>query len=139
MRTGYWAPWRNVAQAVQLKGGVTPEQLLVWDPDVIITSTNKGEHDAASDIRNHPQFQNIRAVKNNAIYTCPIGTFWWDRPSPEAILGILWLAKTLYPDRMKDISIQAETMTFFSRFFHYHLTETEFNAFFVSGIQESKP
>ncbi|BBO93397.1 hypothetical protein [Desulfosarcina ovata] len=65
-----------------------------------------------------------------ALFACPIGTFWWDRPSPEAILGILWLAKTLYPRQMEAMSIKTETKRFFSRFYHYALSDAEFNAFF---------
>lgn len=128
----------NVAKDLNHGGGVTPEQLLVWNPDVIISSTNKSNGASADDIQNNPKFRNVKAVTNNAIYPCPIGTFWWDRPSPEAILGILWLAGTLYPDAMKGIDIQAETMLFYSRFYHYKLTEKEYNAFFEKSGQAKR-
>ncbi|BBO86473.1 ABC transporter substrate-binding protein [Desulfosarcina ovata subsp. sediminis] len=124
----------NAAQEIKMRGGVTPEQLLLWNPDVIIITTNHSQNRQGSgmvgDIRNHPKYRNIAAVKNNAMFACPIGTFWWDRPSPEAILGILWLAKTLYPRQMEALSIKIETKRFFSRFYHYALSDAEFNAFF---------
>jgi iron complex transport system substrate-binding protein len=70
-------------------------------------------------------------VKENAVYCCPVGAFWWDRPSPEAILGIMWLAKTLYPKAMSDIDIKKETKWFFERFYKYSLTDKEYESFGV--------
>lgn len=128
----------NVAADVQIKGGVSPEQLMIWNPDVLITSVNIGEHGTTDDIRVLPEYRTLSAVKNNAIHACPVGAFWWDRPSPEAILGILWLAKTLYPDQMTDINIQDETMHFYSRFYRYNLTEDEFHAFFSDGAKKKR-
>lgn len=127
----------NVAEDITVGRDITSEQLIVWNPDVIITSANLGNRAPADGIRSDPTIKNVRAVKDNAIYQCPIGTFWWDRPSPEAILGILWLAGTLYPDAMKDINLKTETLCFFSRFYHYDLSGDEYNAFFKTNVQQA--
>ena len=44
------------------------------------------------------QVQDLKAIKNKQVFSIPIGGFWWDRPSPEATLGFLWLAQTVYPE-----------------------------------------
>lgn len=109
---------------------VTTEQIVVWNPDVIITTTNKGRSVTANGILGNTMLKNVNAVENHAVYTCPVGAFWWDRPSPEAILGIMWLAKTLYPNAMRGLDLRQETRIFFSRFYHYRLEEQEYDAFF---------
>ena len=82
-----------------------------------------------SDVADNEQLQGINAVENNEIYLCPVGTFWWDRPAPEAILGIIWLAKTLYPEQLADIDLEAMTKSFYRQFYDYELTSEEYEDF----------
>ncbi|WP_104373281.1 ABC transporter substrate-binding protein [Desulfocucumis palustris] len=124
----------NVARGVDNANQVSAEQVLQWNPDVIIMSSNigptKNHFIMADELKNNAQMTNINAVKNNQLYQCPIGAFWWDRPSPESILGIMWLARTLYPDTFANINLARETGEFFKTFYHYSLTDQEFKAFF---------
>lgn len=120
----------NAARGLKHRGAITNEQLLLWNPDVIVVSTNKDRPNRAENILKNPKLQSVKAVKEHAVYSCPIGTFWWDRPSPEAILGILWLATTLYPETMAEIDIKEETRHFFAKFYGYQLADTEYKAFF---------
>ncbi len=119
----------NASEELKNTGIVTAEQLLLWNPDVIISGTNRirSPGDRIDEIR---KIGAITAIKNKEIHYCPIGTFWWDRPSPEAILGILWLSKTLYPDLFNDIDIKKETIGFYKRFYHYRLTDEAYDSFF---------
>jgi len=119
----------NVAEDLGPNRDTSLEQVVKWDPDVIIISSNEGTFIPVGDVRNNPQLGSIAAVMNNHLYPCPIGSFWWDRPSPEAPLGILWLAKTLYPEHFSDIDMRAETQEFYRTFYHYALTDTEYDAF----------
>ncbi len=49
------------------------------------------------------------------MHQVPIGAFWWDRPSPEAPLGFMWMATTLYPEYTKDIDLKKETKEFYKK------------------------
>jgi len=121
----------NASRSLKIeRGAVGPEQLLVWNPDVIITRSDKDFQGKTNTIRGNQRLRGIKAVKDNAVYPCPIGAFWWDRPSPEAILGIMWLAKTLYPEAMADIDLKRETILFYRTFYGYTLTDREYEAFF---------
>jgi iron complex transport system substrate-binding protein len=128
----------NVAGDIQHGAQVTAEQLLVWDPDVIIVTTNSNNPALADTILNSSQLKIAKAVRSHAVYQCPVGAFWWDRPSPEAILGILWLSKVLYPDAMADVDIGKETRRFFTKFYNYELSESEFESFLKPGGDELK-
>lgn len=109
-----------------IDGEISVEQVLEWNPDVIITQGGNGTSDLLGDGR----IQDIKAIKNKEVYECPIGGFWWDRPSPEATLGFLWLAKTLYPEYTQDIDLKNETKNFYKEFYKYDLSDAEYESFF---------
>lgn len=120
----------NVAASLAFSQELTVEQLLLWNPDVIIVSNTQTIQSPVAAIKADPKLKNIQAVKEGAIYPCPIGAFWWDRPSPEAILGILWLSQTLYPEVMADLDLKEEARLFYRQFYDHELTEAEDKAFF---------
>ena len=62
-------------------------------------------------------------------YAAPVGTFWWDRPSPESILGILWLAQKLYPEQFADFDLEAESRTFYRTFYGHLIDHAQFMRF----------
>jgi iron complex transport system substrate-binding protein len=124
-----------VAHDLESRGIVSAEQIRLWNPDVIVTSTNEGSRTAAASIRTGAAYRQVKAVAGGQVHDAPIGGFWWDRPSPEAILGILWLSKILYPDRMKDVDLEQETRLFFEKFYGYALPADEYRRFFRQGAR----
>lgn len=119
----------NVAKEIGDARDINIEQLLNWNPDTIILSSNEGRFISIEEVQSNPQMANIKAVQENRLYLCPISTFWWDRPSAEAILGIMWLAKTLYPTEFADLDIEGETKDFYRQFYQYELTDEEVQSF----------
>jgi iron complex transport system substrate-binding protein len=119
----------NVAHEIGKLRDITVEQLLGWNPDVMILSSNEGKFVPVEEVMNNGQLQGVRAVTDGAVYLCPVGTFWWDRPAPEAILGITWLAQTLYPERLGDIDLEKLSQDFYHRFYGYRLSHDEFASF----------
>jgi iron complex transport system substrate-binding protein len=109
------------------------EQILVWNPDVIIVGSST--HDAGRrQILADPRWREVKAVKEGRVYTNPVGAYLWDRHSAESSLQVLWAAKTLYPSRFADLDIEKETREFYARFFHYTLTPVE-----LRSILEATP
>lgn len=120
----------GVNVAVDVKGNsgtVTMEQIIKWNPEVIICGTEPNTENAQK-ILTDPQWANIKAVKDKKVYVNPTGVYLWDRHSGEGALQILWAAKLLYPDKFKDIDLKAETKTFFTKFFHYNLTDADYDS-----------
>lgn len=109
-----------------LNGEITVEKALEWDPDVIVIQ--KGSD--INELLNNEQVKDMQAIINQEVYSVPIGAFWWDRPCPEATLGFLWLAQTLYPDQFADIDLETETKQFFKDFYNYDLSTEEYQSFF---------
>jgi iron complex transport system substrate-binding protein len=100
------------------------EQILAWNPDVIIVGSSTNDS-GRRQILDDPRWREVKAVKEGRVYTNPVGAYLWDRHSAESSLQVLWAAKTLYPARFPDIDMEKETRDFYARFFHYSLTPAE--------------
>jgi iron complex transport system substrate-binding protein len=48
----------------------------------------------------------------------------WDTPVPDSLLGIMWLAETLYPEEV-NLDLKDEVMAFYADFYNYRLTDDE--------------
>jgi len=107
---------QNVAGAN--KGGlanVSIEQVLLWDPDVIVTI----DQDFAANVRGDPAWGSVKAVREGRVHLSPKMPFGWVDfpPSVNRLIGLRWLAKVLYPDKFPE-DIRALTRDFYTRFYH---------------------
>ncbi|HBF34378.1 TPA: ABC transporter substrate-binding protein [Candidatus Sumerlaeota bacterium] len=107
---------------------VSMEQLLVWNPEIIISGYEHGlgpgglRDEVLADVA----WKNIAAVKNKKVFETPQYPFnWFDRPpSVNRILGIKWVAYLLYPD-VFPFDMRKETSEFYEKFYRRKLTEQE--------------
>ncbi|MES2195208.1 MAG: iron ABC transporter substrate-binding protein [Pseudomonadota bacterium] len=107
---------RNVAGETQ--GGlanVSIEQILLWNPDVIVTI----DQEFAASVRSDPSWAAVKAVRDNRVHLSPKMPFGWVDfpPSANRLIGLWWLAKILYPERFPE-DLRALTQNFYSRFYH---------------------
>jgi iron complex transport system substrate-binding protein len=72
------------------------EQILLWDPEIIIFGADSIYAQAGSD----PTWRQLRAIRNRAYYEVPQGPYNWmgGPPSINRYLGMLWMGKILYPE-----------------------------------------
>lgn len=112
------------------------EQILLWDPDVIIVN----ETGVANYILTNNQWAPLQAVKNHRVLQMPNGISRWGHPSsPETPLAVLWLAKTIYPDRFADLDMVAETRYFYKEFFGFDLSDETVNKIlFGEGMRTTR-
>ncbi|PAV13520.1 iron ABC transporter substrate-binding protein [Methanosarcina spelaei] len=101
---------------------VTMEQLLAWNPDVIFV----GRVNSTNIITNDSRLSNIKAIKNNRVYLCPQGVAYWDG-SAEGVLLMEYFAKNLHPELFEDLNMTNEVKDYYSKFYHYNLTDDEAN------------
>lgn len=100
----------------------TMEDILKWNPDVIFM----GRVNNTKLILNDPKWSNVKAVKDNRVYVNPDGVAVWDYGS-EGVLLLEFIAKTLHPDLFKDLDMNKEVKEYYSKFYHYNLTDDEAN------------
>lgn len=107
---------RNVADSIAGFKQVNIEDVLKWNPSVIFVQERYPA--VVEEIKTSQAWQSIDAVKNQRIYLMPEYAKAWGYPMPEALaLGELWMAKTLYPERFKDIDMQTEADAYYRKFY----------------------
>ena len=94
------------------------EQILVWDPEVIIVNENGVDEEILTDKKWAP----LTAVKDKKVYAVPVGISRWGHPGGlETPLAVLWTAKTVYPKYFQELDLEAEVKHFYKRFFNMDL------------------
>ncbi len=115
---------RNVAYSPGQYGLVQalPEQVLLADPDTIITR----EHLFYQRVWQDPFWAGITAVRTGRVYLSPIAPFSWidAPPSINRIMGLKWLAGLFYPFRWKR-DLRAEALEFHRLWYHVDLNDDE--------------
>lgn len=99
---------------------VPAEQLVAWNPDVIFM----GWLDSTDLILKDDKWKHLKAVEQGKVFINPDGVYRADYGS-EAPLLIMFFAKTLYPNLFQDLDLATETKYFYSKFYHYDLTDDE--------------
>ena len=112
---------RNVAGGTP--GGlanVSLEQVLLWNPDVIVTI----DRQFAETVRSDPAWAGVKAVKDGRVHLSPKMPFGWVDfpPSVNRLIGLWWLGKILYPERFNE-DLREITRGFYDKF--YHVTPTD--------------
>lgn len=120
----------NVAtvESAQVGTGVSVsmEQVLSWNPDVILASSQMGGTTFLKNVYQNAEWSSISAVKNKRVYLIPTLPFnWFDRPPSIArVLGVEWLGNLLYPDYVK-VDMKAEVKKFYSTFYRVKVTDEQ--------------
>lgn len=89
---------RNVAAGLSRFGTIAFEQVLAWDPDVILLSGWPEEKTVPADLFASAQWSVLRAVREKRVYKVPLGGQRFDG-IVEAPLYWQWLAELLHPER----------------------------------------
>ena len=109
---------------------ISAEQLLAWDPDVIVVNgepkADKSGSSAAEDIRSNPDYASLKAVQDQKVYGTPNAPFSWvDRPAgPNRLIGMRWFSALIYPEYIK-CDINEEIHKFFDLFYHVDLSDEQ--------------
>ncbi|MCL2653441.1 MAG: ABC transporter substrate-binding protein [Propionibacteriaceae bacterium] len=118
----------NVAQIPSGAGAgtasISMEQLMVWQPDIILLAPGTAFGSVGSD----PAWQGLDAIKSGRYYEIPDGPYNWidSPPSINQVLGIVWLANLLYPDVFSYDMVQ-RTQEFYQLFYHCNVTQAQVN------------
>ena len=118
---------RNVAAERIGQGSlvsVSPEQLLMWNPEIVITAEAVFAAVAATD----DVWKTIKAVRDGRLYVAPEVPFPWldSPPSVNRLIGLKWLGRVLYPEAFTE-DLRVETRNFYSLFYHRAPDEQQLN------------
>ncbi|MCL2150468.1 MAG: ABC transporter substrate-binding protein [Dehalococcoidia bacterium] len=121
----------NVVADVQLLPGVgqvtvSMEQILLWDPDLIIIGRGS-QANLYLTIMTDSIWGMVQAVNDGLVFVRPDNPLsWFDGPPGLCqIVGMYWMAHTLYPDKTVDLDLNAKIKEFYTKFLHYDLSDAE--------------
>jgi len=100
---------------------ISYEQLLSWDPEVIILAGEAGY--TADDVLNDSNLSACTAVQNGNVYQFPSSAESLDSPVPAGIYGALWLASVLHPELVSESDCQSSIRDFYKNFYGFDGTE----------------
>lgn len=112
-----------VGEAVSSSSGeVSIEQVLNWDPDVVLLAPYSYYPGIYSD----GVWQKASAVKNNHVYEVPGEPYSWidQPPSVQQVLGVLWLGNLLFPE-LYDMDMVQVTREYYAMFWGCELSDDD--------------
>lgn len=107
------------------------EQILLWNPDVIIFAPDSCYEDIAASA----QWQSVGAVSRGDFYKTPTGPYGWlsSPPAVQRYLGMLWLGQLLYPE-YTEYDLQKEVTAYYRLFYGCELTDEMYQKLITNAI-----
>jgi len=107
------------------------EQILLWNPDVIIFAPDS----CYETIAGKSQWESIAAIENGNYYKTPYGPYGWlsSPPAVQRYLGMLWLGQLLYPE-YTEYDLQEEVTAYYKLFYDCDLTNEMYQALMIHSI-----
>lgn len=127
-----------VVEDVVSKGSgneVDLEQILLWDPDVIIFAPDS----IYDQVDTMEAWQSVRAISTGQYYKTPYGPYGWlsSPPSVQRYLGLLWLGALLYPEDVT-YDLQEAVAEYYQIFYGCTLTDKMYQALVADALPETK-
>ena len=110
---------------------VSMEQILLWDPDVILFSSESCFDTVADD----PAWQEVTAIRNGTYYEVPFSVYNWMGfpPSVQRCPGMLWMGKLLYPEAA-EYDLYESVAEYYELFYHSELPEDLYSELVANSI-----
>lgn len=107
------------------------EQILVWNPDVILFAPDS----CYDSIAESSQWQNLEAVSEGRFYKTPTGPYGWlsSPPAVQRYLGMLWLGQLLYPE-YTEYDLQKEVTAYYKLFYGCELTDEMYQKLITNAL-----
>lgn len=123
-----------VVDTISSKGSgneVDMEQILNWNPDVIIFS-DMSIYDKVEEMED---WKNISAIQTGRYYEVPIGPYNWlgFPPSVHRLLGMWWMMQTVYPEAA-DYDLYEKAAEYFDLFYHCELSREQYDALMAKSV-----
>lgn len=109
---------------------VDAEKIVSWNPDLIfqyaVGSTGKQLATRYQEMKGDSRFSGMKALQDGNFYIMPSGIALWSGKL-ETSLGVLTLAKTMYPNLFTDVNVKDVAKDFYKTFMNYELKDSDWN------------
>ncbi len=123
----------NVVPGLRAKGGIvtaSPEQIIAWAPDTIITL----DRSFAASVAAKPEWQAVPAVAAGRTFLSPGQPFGMldSPPSVNRLIGLRWLLHQLYPDQAEG-DLRSQVREFYRLFYQVELSDGDLARLLAAG------
>ncbi|MEP9380614.1 iron ABC transporter substrate-binding protein [Aquabacter sp. CN5-332] len=123
----------NVAEGLREKGGivtVSPEQVIAWAPDTIITLDRAFRDSVAQ----RPAWAPVPAVARGRVFLAPNLPYGFidAPPSVNRLVGLSWLLHTFYPE-VASGALKDEVRAFYKLFYQVDLSDADLDRLLSGG------
>jgi iron complex transport system substrate-binding protein len=123
----------NVVEGLREKGGivtVSPEQLIAWAPNTIITLDRSFRQTVAQ----KPEWKPILAVTAGRVFLAPNLPYGFidAPPSLNRLIGLTWLLNTFYPDKVSG-NFRDQVRSFYRLFYQVDVNDADLDRLLDSG------
>ncbi len=97
---------------------VTLEQIIAWDPDVILVHGNYPPSErrvTVEQVVSDKRLRSLKAVRNGHVFYTFGYWYWWD--PAQVLVETLYLVKLFYPEKLRDFELEAAGNTIFEKFY----------------------
>lgn len=110
---------------------VDMEQILLWNPDVILFAPDSIYGTVAED----KAWQKVSAISSGKYYEVPSAPYNWMGfpPSVQRCLGMMWMSNLLYPEAAQ-YDLNEEVAKFYKLFYHCDITQEQYDALVANSI-----
>ncbi|KQU81735.1 ABC transporter substrate-binding protein [Ensifer sp. Root31] len=114
---------------------VSPEQLLAWNPEMIIAASPK----FASAVATDPAWSRVQAVEKGQVFIAPSMPFGWfdSPPGINRLIGVRWLEALLYGGFYEG-DLKAETREFYKLFYQVDLDDAQLTRLVKGALPETQ-
>jgi iron complex transport system substrate-binding protein len=95
------------------------EQVLAWDPDIILVPQLKD----VEKVYGNALLKGVSAVASRRVFPLPVVAHTWGNRTAEQPLTVLWAAKTINPERFRDVDLKEEVGRFYATIFVHPLDD----------------
>ena len=126
---------KNVADDIEKDNAVpvNMEQIYKYNPDIIFMTnfTQAQPKDLYNSTIGSNDWSKVKAVEDKKVYKMPLGMYRSYTPGADTPMTLLWLAKTTYPDKFKDIDLTKEVKDYYKEVFGVDLTDKQVESIFA--------
>lgn len=127
---------KNVAEGIKADNAnaiISMEQIYAWNPDIVfVTNFTPALPSDLYSSKIH-DWSHVKAVKEKHVYKLPLGIYRSYTPSADTPMTLLWMAKTVYPELFKDISLKASVKSYYKDLYGIKLSDAQ-----VASIYEPR-
>lgn len=141
--------WCDAVGGINVAEGITAdnsnavigmEEVYGYDPDVIFITnfTAALPEDIYGSKICGDDWSPVKAVREKRVYKMPLGIYRSYTPSADTPLTLLWMAKSVYPERFKDVDLTTEVKKYYQTVFGVSLTEKQISRMFSPEAAASR-